>query len=604
MYWNDWQESDNSETEASLKGTLLRFVRIIWPHRTLLLLAAIPSLLLSLLWLIPPVLIGRIIDDAILIGDTRRLVLFSVATVVVALLIIVMNITSIYLELLSGERLVRRMQVMLFEKLQDQSHRFFLRTDSGSITSRLWYDTYRVKAFIFEVISHSLGAAVLFASVLILMAFWNWKLALISVSFLPLVFIASFWVGRLLQKYMITEMDKHEEMVSFTAERFNINGFILLNGFGYEKGIDSKRFSRGTEDLARLHLLSNFTSHIPYAVAAIAPTMIAATVYLYGGMRVIGEETSLGVLVSFVALSTILGEKMVRLGELHIALSGSIAALGRFFQLMDSEPEVKDSPDAYDLGETLGHISFKDVSLEYEPGRLVVENLSFDIASGELVALVGPSGAGKTSITYLALRFYDPTSGSVKLDGRDLRDIRLSSLRRFTSIVPQESVVFHTTVRDNLLIAKPDATDEELVAACEAAQLHSLVESLPDGYQTVVGEMGYRLSGGERQRLAIARALLKRPRILIMDEPTSSLDSITERAIRDALASMRSEGSRPTTIVIAHRLSTILAADKILVLDEGRCIDSGTHKELLARCNLYLRLYEEQFAFQMAEALV
>ncbi|MXX53662.1 MAG: ABC transporter ATP-binding protein, partial [Dehalococcoidia bacterium] len=332
---NDWQEGENSETKAlSFRQTLPRVVRIMRPHRTLLILAAIPSLLLSLLWLMPPVLVGRIIDDAILAGDTRRLVLLSVATVVVALLIIVINITSIYLELLSGERLVRRMQVMLFKKLQDQSHKFFLRTDSGSITSRLWYDTYRVKAFIFEVISHTLGAAVLFASVLFLMAFWNWKLALISVSFLPLVFIASFWVGRLLQKYMITEMDKYDEVLSFTAERLNIGGFILLNGFGYDKSIDSKRFSKGTEDLAKLHLLSNFTSHVPYAVAAIAPTMIAATVYLYGGMRVIGEETSLGVLVSFVALSTILGEKMVRLGELHIALSGSIAALGRFFQLM------------------------------------------------------------------------------------------------------------------------------------------------------------------------------------------------------------------------------------------------------------------------------
>ena len=271
---------------------------------------------------------------------------------------------------------------------------------------------------------------------------------------------------------------------------------------------------------------------------------------------------------------------------------------------MDAKTDVNDTPGARDLDVTQGRLSFEDVSFAYEPGELIIENLSFEADPGEMVALVGPSGAGKTSITYLALRFYDPVSGRVKLDGLDLRDIRLSSLRKFTSIVPQESVVFHTTVRENLLIAKPDATDEEIVAACRASQLHSLVESLPDGYETVVGEMGHRLSGGERQRLAIARAVLKQPKFLIMDEPTSSLDSITERSIRDALASMRSGDSHPTIIVIAHRLSTILSADKILVLDEGCCVDSGTHEELLSRCRLYQRLYEEQFASQRAVTLV
>lgn len=318
-------------------------------------------------------------------------------------------------------------------------------------------------------------------------------------------------------------------------------------------------------------------------------------------MQVIGESASLGTLVAFVALSARLTGPMNGLANLHVTVLGSLAVFDRIFPWIDAEPEVKNSPHAKELEKPEGHVVFENVSFEYESGSPVLKDLSIEISPRQLVALVGPSGAGKTTITYLALRFYDPASGSVKLDGRDLRDIRLSSLRRYTSIVPQECPVFHTTIRNNLLIAKPDATDEELVSACRAAQLHSLVESLPDGYQTVVGEMGYRLSGGERQRLAIARAVLKQPRLLIMDEPTSSLDSITERSIRDALASMRRGESRPTTIVIAHRLSTILSADKILVLDEGRCVDSGRHADLLERCSLYRRLYDEQFAPQNIE---
>ena len=330
----------------------------------------------------------------------------------------------------------------------------------------------------------------------------------------------------------------------------------------------------------------------------VVPVFVTALIYLYGGMQVIGGETSLGTIVAFATLSVMLAERMSGMASLIVALIGSLALFDRIFQWIDLEPDVKDAPDAQDLEDTCGQITFDGVSFEYELGAPVVADLSFEIESGELVALVGPSGSGKTTITYLTLRFYDPGIGSVMLDGRDLRDIRLSSLRRHTSIVPQESVIFHAKVKDNLLIAKPDATDEELAAACRDAQLHELVMSLPEGYDTVVGEMGYRLSGGERQRLAIARAILKKPKLLIMDEPTSSLDSITERAIREALASMRSGDAKATTIVIAHRLSTILAADKILVLDKGRCIDSGRHSELLDRCELYRSLYEEQFASQ------
>ena len=592
---------DDVVESRPLRETVPRVLRILAPHWWVLTFAISLGLALSLLWLLSPVLTSLIIDRAILDGDTRLLVILCLALMGTALAMMLLGLLQDYLLLLSGEKVVRSVRVELFEALQNQSYSFFVRTGSGAIISRLWNDVSGVQIFVQALIQAAFGNIILSACTLVLMFVWNWKLALLSISFLPLAFIVGYFMGKLNRKFTGLMLSKHAEMTSFTSERLNINGFILINGFGYDKAIDSERFADETADLASVSVKQNMTVRVVDAVLRMSLTFISALVYLYGGMQVIGENASLGTLVAFVALSARLTGPMHGLSNLHVTVMGSLAVFDRIFLWMDLEPEVKDSPDAQELCDTSGHIVFGDVSFEYEPGVPVIENLSFEANPGETVALVGPSGAGKTSITYLALRFYDPISGSVKLDGRDLRDIKLSSLRRYTSIVPQESVVFHTTVRDNLLIAKPDATDKELVSACEAAQLHSLVESLPDGYQTVVGEMGYRLSGGERQRLAIARALLKRPRILIMDEPTSSLDSITERAIRDALASMRRGGSGPTTIVIAHRLSTILAADKILVLDEGCLVDSGRHVELLERCDLYRRLYEEQFALQGVE---
>ena len=555
-------------------------------------------LVLSILWLVGPVVTSLVIDRAILNADTQLLVVLCLSLAGVALATAILSLLQDYLLLLSSERVVRSVRISLFEALQNQSYSFFVRTSPGAIISRLWNDVGGVQMFVQALILAALGNAFLAAATLACMFVWNWKLALLSVSFLPVAFFIGHFMGRLNRKFTSLMFAKHEHLASFTSDRLNINGFLLVNGFGYDKTIDSNRFADETAELANVSVKQSMTMGVVDVVLGAAPTFVASLVYLYGGMQVIGESASLGTLVAFVTLSARLTAPMNGLANLHVTVFGSLAVFDRIFPWIDAEPEVNDSPNAKDLEEPQGHITFEDVSFEYESGSPVLENLSLEISPGKMVALVGPSGAGKTTITYLALRFFDPTSGSVKLDGQDLRDIRLSSLRRYTSIVPQESPVFHTTVRNNLLIAKSDATDEELVSACRAAQLHSLVESLPAGYQTVVGEMGYRLSGGERQRLAIARAILKHPRLLIMDEPTSSLDSITERSIRDALANMWSGESGATTIVIAHRLSTVLSADKILVLDKGRCVDSGRHAELLERCALYRRLYNEQFAPQ------
>ena len=601
-FWGgDRDRGDLGTQPRPLRETLPRVLRILAPHWPILAFTAFLSLVLSILWLLGPVLTSLIIDRAILDGDTRLLVVLCLSLMGVALGTALLDLLQDYLLLLSSEKVVRSVRISLFEALQHQSYSFFVRTSPGAIVSRLWNDVSGVQMFVQALILAGLGNTFLAAATLACMFVWNWKLALLSVSFLPVAFAIGHLMGRLNRKLTSLMFAKHEELASFTSDRLNINGFILVNGLGYDKKLDFDRFADGTAELASVSVKQNMTMRVVDTVLGAAPTFVASLVYLYGGMQVIGESASLGTLVAFVALSARLTAPMNGLSNLHVTVLGSLAVFDRIFPWIDAEPEVKDSPNARDIEDPEGRVTFEDVSFEYEPGSPIVEDLSLEIDPRQMVALVGQSGAGKTTVSYLALRFFDPASGTVKLDGQNLRDIRLASLRRYTSIVPQECPVFHTTVRNNLLIAKPDATDEELVSACRAAQLHSLVESLPDGYQTIVGEMGYRLSGGERQRLAIARAILKQPRLLIMDEPTSSLDSITERSIRDALASMRSGESRPTTIVIAHRLSTILTADRILVLDEGRCVDSGSHADLLERCALYRRLYEEQFAPQGLE---
>jgi len=599
---DDALSSDEHSVERRpARETIPRILRVLSPYWRILALTSILTLCVSVLWLIPPVLLGRIIDDGILAGDIRLLAILSAVTAGVALTLLGLELLSDYLLSLAALRVVRRVHIMLFQSLQNQSYGFFVRTDRGTIVSRLWNDGFGTQIFVHSLIRNALGSVVLFASTLIFMLVWNWQLALLSIPFLPVVFCVSFFVGKLNRKFTERVFAKFDEIMSFATGRLGIDGFIVINGFGYDKTTDLRRFSDETEELINLSAKQDMTLQGVNTVFNIVPMFATALIYLYGGMQVIGGETSLGTIVAFATLSAMLAERMSGMASLIVTLIGSLALFDRIFQWIDLEPDVKDFPDAKDLGDTSGQITFDSVSFEYEPGAPVLEDLSFEIDSGELVALVGPSGAGKTTVTYLTLRFYDPGSGRVMLDGRDLRDIRLSSLRRRTSVVPQESVIFHAKVKDNLLIAKPGATYEELVAACRDAQLHSPIMSLPEGYDTVVGEMGYRLSGGERQRLAIARAILKKPNLLIMDEPTSSLDSITERAIREALASMRSGDLKATTIVIAHRLSTILAADKILVLEGGRCIDSGRHSELLGRCELYRRLYEEQFASQVED---
>ena len=537
-----------------------------------------------------------IIDSAIPTGDASLLVQLVLAVVGVVLLILLLDLAESFCLDRAGHGLVQDLRFDLFNSVQSQSYRFFIHNDRGAINARLWNNVGALQWVFRTALVELIGSILLLTVTLGFMFFWHWELTLLLMGIWPVMFAIGFVVSRWRERNGEAIDLWFDDNASFVHDRLNIDGSILLNGVGYDRAADASRFSEASAKLRELFVRESLANSTMASLGAILVTLSAAIVYFYGGFGVMDGDLTLGVLIAFVALSARLAGPVGSLASIQVDLAGSVVHLRRIFEWIDLEPEIRDAPDAIELPTINGHVSVTNVSVAYKTGRPIISDLSFDFQPGQMTAIVGRSGAGKTTLTHLILRFYDPTGGSVKLDGHDMRSIKIASLREHLSLVPQDSAVHNTSVRENLLISNPNASESEMTAACKAAQLHDFLVALPDGYDAIVGEYGYRLSGGERQRLAIARVILKQPRIVILDEPTSSLDGITERAIKDALDSNLLRNA--TTIVIAHRLSTVLNADSIIVLDQGKLIDSGSHAELLTRCPLYRRLYEEQFLSQ------
>ncbi|MGD8474251.1 MAG: ABC transporter ATP-binding protein [Anaerolineae bacterium] len=624
--WWSYLRYDESKGRPRVGRELLRrvmgYARPYWAFVVLILIAIAVT---SMLGLIPPLLYRDLIDNVLPQSDVRRLNLLALAMIGIPLVEGLIGVGQRYLSARMGEGIIFDLRQEMYAHLQRMSLRFFTHTKSGEIISRFTNDVVGAQSAVTGTLPNITTNVITLVSTLAVMISIEWRLALLSVVVLPLFLLPARRVGRILRRIRRQAMEYNAEMSSSINETLGINGALLVKTFGRQRQ-EVEQFRDTNRKVRDIGVRRALVGRWFFLGLGIASAIGTALIYWAGGHLVLGEAITIGTIVAFAAYLVRLYGPISALSNVQVEFATSMVSFERVFEYLDLPVEIQDRPDAIALEAVNGLVRFEDVSFTYlvdptsaeasrsqldEPAddqsgmsalpgtggsvasrRWALRDLSFEIQPGQLAALVGPSGAGKTTITYLLPRLYDPTQGSITIDSHDLRDVTQESLALQIGMVTQETYLFHDTVRANLLYANPRASQEELERACRAANIYEFIASLPDGYDTMVGERGYRLSGGEKQRLAIARVILKDPGILILDEATSHLDSTSEALIQAALEPLL-EGR--TSLVIAHRLSTILAADQILVLDEGRLVEQGTHAELLAGGGLYAQLYQTQF---------
>jgi ATP-binding cassette subfamily B protein len=623
--WWSYLRYDESKGRPRVDRHLLR--RALYYARPYWLLVALmlgTLIVISLVGLVPPLLYRDLIDNVLPNKDFSRLNLLALGMIGIPIVSGLLGVAQRYLSARIGEGIIFDLRQALYSHLAHMSIRFFTHTKSGEIISRFNNDVIGAQDAVAGTLPDVVTNVITLASTLGVMISIEWRLALLSVAVLPLFLLPARRVGRILRTIRRQALDYNADMSSIIAETLGINGALLVKTFGRQRQ-EVARFRETSRQVRDIGVRRALIGRWFFMGLGVAGAIGTALIYWVGGRLVLNDTLTVGTIVAFAAYLTRLYGPISSLSNVQVGFVQSMVSFERVFEYLDLPVEIEDRPDAVELDSVAGQVHFEDVAFSYlagdevleqaplEPGkdgdrpeegikasasrRWALRSLTFEIRPGQLAALVGPSGAGKTTVTYLLPRLYDPTEGRITLDGHDLRDVTQESLARQIGMVTQETYLFHDTVRANLLYARPEATQAELEAACRAANIHDFIAGLPDGYDTLVGERGYRLSGGEKQRLAIARVILKDPCLLILDEATSHLDSQSEALIQAALEPLF-QGR--TSLVIAHRLSTILAADKILVLDEGRLVEQGTHAELLAQGGLYAHLYETQFRAEPA----
>ena len=599
-------------TRSGLNG---RIVAIFRPYRAKVSAVGALIFVTAGLGVVNPVLIRTVFDSALFpeSGTPDLNLLWIIAGVMVTVTVVTggLGIVQTFYTNEVGQRVMRDLRNSLYEHLQKLSLRFFTDTRTGEIQSRVANDVGGVQNVVTSTVSNVLSNTVIFISTLIAIFILSWELTLVAMATVPAFAILSKYVGAKRRAVSSETQKAAADLTAITQETLSISGVMLTKLFGREPEAIG-RFNERNLRLADLTLRRQMTGQAFFTVMQIFFSISPVMIYVIAGYVLSGSAPSgitSGTIVAFTTLQSRLYFPIGTLLRVSVELQASLALFERIFGYLDIEPEIVDKELSKVLkpGDVKGRITFDNVSLDYgaiaahrsdngiteeAPHGMALSGVNFEIKPGQLAAFVGPSGAGKTSISYLIPRLYDVSEGAVSIDGTDVRDIRLASLAGLIGYVTQDSYLFHASLRDNLLYGNPEATQEQIEQAAKAAFIHDRIMEFPDGYDAVVGERGYRLSGGERQRLSIARVILHDPRILILDEATSALDTASERSVQSALEPLM---VGRTTIAIAHRLSTILAADVIFVVDRGKIVEHGTHGELLELGGLYADLYNEQF---------